>query len=219
VGARLSDVFAADRVLWVEGKTEALCFPRIVTKLLKRHLARTAIVEVVETGNFESKDAPRVAEIYRRLASAAQLVPPAIGFVFDREYRSEQKRSELNTACQGLAVFLPRYCYENYLLHAGAIAAVLGRPEADVERWLADHAADDQFFRGAEVLGYDTRPRRIIRDARGSLILEELFWELSGQTVEYQKVKHGPQLTDWLIEHAPEALTELGDLLAPHFPG
>lgn len=38
VGARLSDVFGADNILWVEGATEELSFPLIVEKVLRKPL-------------------------------------------------------------------------------------------------------------------------------------------------------------------------------------
>jgi len=36
VGARLSDVFGADNILWVEGATEEVSFPLIVEKMLRK---------------------------------------------------------------------------------------------------------------------------------------------------------------------------------------
>ena len=47
VGARLSDVFGADNILWVEGATEELCFPLIVEKALQRPLQGTKIIGVI----------------------------------------------------------------------------------------------------------------------------------------------------------------------------
>ena len=38
IGARLSDVFGADNILWVEGGTEELCFPLILSRIVKQPL-------------------------------------------------------------------------------------------------------------------------------------------------------------------------------------
>lgn len=45
IGARLSDVFGADYILWVEGRTEEECFPKIVHRW-GRPVLGTAIVGV-----------------------------------------------------------------------------------------------------------------------------------------------------------------------------
>src|SRR5207247_7064382 len=46
IGARLSDVFGDDSILWVEGRTEEECFPKILRKR-GRPLLGTAIVGVL----------------------------------------------------------------------------------------------------------------------------------------------------------------------------
>ncbi len=85
VGASLSDVFGADDVLWVEGPTEEECFPLILSKVAGRPLRGTKITGVVQTGDFESKHSDTILEVYRRLSEGGGLLPPAVGFIFDRE--------------------------------------------------------------------------------------------------------------------------------------
>jgi hypothetical protein len=51
VGASLSDVFGADNVLWVEGRTEEQCFPVILSRLANRPLLGTSRGEV-QTGIY-----------------------------------------------------------------------------------------------------------------------------------------------------------------------
>jgi hypothetical protein len=92
VGARLSDVFGADNILWVEGSTEELCFPLIVEKVLRRPLAGTKIMGVLQTGDFEGRHSEAIFQIYKRLSEAGGLIPPAIGFIFDQEGRSRQEQ-------------------------------------------------------------------------------------------------------------------------------
>lgn len=78
VGARLSDVFGADNILWVEGKTEELSFPLI------RDLARqagdpatgTIILGVRHTSDFQPRDVRATVELYSRLTTAGTLMPP-----------------------------------------------------------------------------------------------------------------------------------------------
>jgi hypothetical protein len=108
VGARLSDVFGADNVLWVEGRTEELCFPLILSKIAKQPLWGTEVLGVVQVGDFESKHSTVILEIYRRLTECRGLLPPAVGFIFDREQRSEQECQDLVRQSAGKVHFLPR---------------------------------------------------------------------------------------------------------------
>ena len=52
IGARLSDVFGADHILWVEGRTEELCFPLILSRVAKQPLFGTAIFGRNEYGGL-----------------------------------------------------------------------------------------------------------------------------------------------------------------------
>ncbi|MCH7480864.1 MAG: AAA family ATPase, partial [Chloroflexi bacterium] len=122
VGASLSDVFGADNVLWVEGSTEESCFQEIIPAKCKNNLLGTAIASVLHTGDFESKkknSAETYIRIYKRLSESTALIPPAIGFIFDREGRSEEEILELKKL--GNIHFLKRRMYENYLLNAEII--------------------------------------------------------------------------------------------------
>src|SRR5262249_41797846 len=125
IGARLSDVFGADRILWVEGKTEEVCFPRILTEIGKVELMGTEIIGVTHVGDLEGRHKDVVWEIYQKLCKGKGLLPPSVGFCFDREGRTEKERAELTKDSGGLIQFIPRRMYENYLLNASAIASVL----------------------------------------------------------------------------------------------
>jgi hypothetical protein len=96
IGSRLADVFGADNVLWVEGATEALSFPIILKRIAKKSLMGTAIVGVRQVGDLEGRDAKRVLEIYNSLSTAASLMPPAVGFLLDRECRTSEQQQDLN---------------------------------------------------------------------------------------------------------------------------
>jgi AAA domain, putative AbiEii toxin, Type IV TA system len=134
IGAKLGDVFGADNILWVEGATEVLCFPPILEKLNGRPLMGTAIVGVRRMGDFDSKDAKRVLEIHRDLCKSGSLIPPAVGFIFDRDCRSHQQMEELNNLGNGRVRFLPRQMYENYLLSPMALCAVVNQLAGSARR-------------------------------------------------------------------------------------
>jgi len=154
IGARLSDVFGADNILWVEGRTEEECFSRII-RWHKRPLLGTAIVGVLQTGDFEGRRSRTIVEIYERLSQGGGLLPPAIAFIFDREGKPEREQQDLQRRSQGKVHFTLRRMYENYLLNPVAIAAVASgiegfrdRPvtEDDVQAWLDQNRWNRRYF-------------------------------------------------------------------------
>jgi predicted ATPase len=213
VGARLSDVFGADNILWVEGRTEEECFPMILEEVAEEPLLGTQIIGVRHTGDFESEPKEVVA-LYRKLSEGRGLRPPAVGFIFDREDRDEQELTGLRRRDDRIQ-FTKRRMYENYLVNPEAIAAVLSDLDRDgeqysddeVQKWLEEHG--DEFDTGHE---YDTK--EWTENVHAANLLEELFTDLSDTRVPFDKVRHAPMLTEWIIEHSPEELREIADLLA-----
>jgi len=223
IGASLSDVFGADRILWVEGATEQECFPLILRELIGRPLMGTAVVAIRETGDLEGRDAKRVFELYNRLSRASVLLPPALGFVLDGECRSSPQKEEMRKLSQGQAVFLSRRMYENYLLSAAGIVAVMNeivgfRPEKpvsqeEVQRLIEVKSQTSDFYcRGTKSI-----PADWIQRIDGARVLSEIFSELSETRVAFEKTKHSVALTKWLIRNDPGSLREIGDLLSKFF--
>src|ERR1700730_2696348 len=219
LGIRLSDLFGADNILWVEGRTEEKCFPLILEKLMRQSLMGTEILGIRQTGDLEGRDAKKVFEIYRSLASGASLLPPAVAFVLDEECRNEGAKQELFKLSGKLAIFLPRRMYENYLLNPAAIAEVANsiggfRPTPltpeEVRKVIETKLGNPEYFCAADKM--KTAADRM-RNVDAGRILEELFNELSETRVAYQKVPHGVALTECLIKHAPEDLHEIVELL------
>lgn len=212
VGASLADVFGADRILWVEGPTEEVCFPLIFMHF-GHPLLGTAVVGVKSSGDFERRrDGELVFDIYERLSSST-LLPPAVAFIFDREGRTEQKRADLFKRSRGKLHFLPRPMYENYLLHPQAIADVVNSCEGFREEAL-----------GLDEIGawIDTNWSRyrlcdgtlLIESVNGAALLKELFTYFSEARVEYDKIQHGAAITRWLLKNSPEHLQDLALFLA-----
>ena len=218
IGARLSDVFGADNFLWVEGATEESCFPAILGKIAKMPLMGTAIVGVRQVGDFESRDAKKVLEIYNRLSKSKSLIPPAVGFLFDSECRAEEEKEQLRKLGKGRVFFLPRRMFENYLLHPRAIADVLNRYDGtravpvepqQVQELIERVRTDEKFFRPA-VLDESNGWSNVIHAAK---VLETIFSELSETRVSFDKTQHSVALAEWIIEKEPAAFGELANLL------
>jgi len=227
IGARLSDVFGADDILWVEGRTEEQCFPLIISRLVERPLLGTAVVGVVHTGDFESKHSSMIFEVYRRLSESRGLLPPAVGFIFDQEERTEEERLDLIRQSQQTIHFTPRRMYENYLLNPSAIASVMSNTEGLSHRsvtteiiaeWIKRNGEDRTYFGRRKISGPALINKEWFADVRGAKVLEDMFDELSEGTVAYDKVTHGLALTEWIIEYAPEDLEEIKVLIETVLP-
>ncbi len=223
VGARLSDVFGADSILWVEGPTEEECFPLIMSRLAKQPLFGTEIVGVVETGAFEAKRSKSIVEIYKRLSEGRGLLPPAVGFIFDQEDRTEKQREDLIRDSNGTVSFTPRRMYENYLLNSLAIASIASSIEGfrhsaditpnEVEEWLERNRWNSKYFGRRQVTEASRNEDTWLRAVHGAKLLQDMFNELSETRVAYDKVEHGYALTEWLVDNAPSDLDEIAGLL------
>jgi AAA domain, putative AbiEii toxin, Type IV TA system/AAA ATPase domain len=218
LGASLASVFGAERILWVEGAVEKACFPLLLRRLAKTEPPGLAIESIVNTGDFLSaKHQGLMVEVYRRLTAGTALVPPAVGFIFDRESRSDEEIDNLRAKLGENVAFLPLRMYENYLLHPESIADVLGdalaevgvaRPtHLEVSQWIEAQIGKDKYYVRAT-----QRDRQ--RDVDAATLLKDLFSELSRGTLEYTKTKHSVSLTHRIMDRSPEQLRGLADFVS-----
>lgn len=155
IGAKLSDVYGSDNILWVEGKTEEICFPKIIEKTQGVSLMGTSVLAVKSTGDFESKHTKTVFEIYKKLSSGNGLLPPAIGFIFDKENKTQTQIDDLRRQSDDAVVFTERKMFENYLINIKAIEQVLNSideisdieiDEEKIQKWLDDNRWNKEFI-------------------------------------------------------------------------
>jgi energy-coupling factor transporter ATP-binding protein EcfA2 len=228
VGAGLSDVFGAENVLWVEGQTETKCYPLIIRELCESPLLGTTVVEVQHTGDFEDdKKVQQVKPLYEKLTQGNALIPPAVGFIFDRETKTQKKVADMER--MGIK-FLKRRMYENYLLNPSAIASVLSQsPYLQGKQFTLKQVVDWfdnnlwEMVSGVKQWNkkyFDKFPSSLELDdealtlIHGANVLNDLFVELTGDTpLEYYKIEHGYELTEWLVANDKAALNEVKELL------
>lgn len=128
LGVSMADVFAAERVIWVEGPTEELCFPLLYQIAAGQTLPRgTIFTSVVATGDFVSKKRDRtlIYEIYQRLSGATTPLVQSVQFSFDSEELSDKEKADMERQSGGTVRFLPRRLIECYMINPDAITAFI----------------------------------------------------------------------------------------------
>lgn len=202
LGIRMTDLHGRDMVLWVEGQTEEIVMPDLLQYFCPEVSAGTAVLRVEHTGAFEKKgiSPTEVANIYQRLAGSSALVPPMVAILLDKESRSPTECMQICQESSGKVNFLKRRMLENYVLHPGAISAILSG--------MGDNISIDMVSEKLSSIGGEDDP-----EAHGAEILKKLFSDLSSAKLEFRKTRDTPLLFKWILENDPEALTELGDFL------
>jgi AAA domain, putative AbiEii toxin, Type IV TA system/AAA ATPase domain len=222
VGAHMSDVFAADAVLWVEGQTEAACFP-LIARALGLSLGGTQILAVSNTDTVTGKTANQIVDIYTALTRGGAILPTTLGFLFDREGRSAGDREDLSKRVDGKLHWLDRRMFENYLLEPTALAEVLtdddpecpdGPHTADsINAWITSHGAERRFWPDTNGEVPPTFTPEWHRDVHAGKLLSALFSERTGTRVTYQKVRHGRALIEALVAAKYPFLGAFGPVL------
>jgi predicted ATPase len=203
LGVAVGDVFGFDVVVFVEGPTEAACFP-----LLVPHGNKLTInfVPMREASAFSVRDPSALFDIYRRAVEGGTILPQLTRFSFDREGRTETQIVDIVRAAKGAASFLPGMMYETHLLHAGALTALLnglpGESGHTVEVVGAFLESERSKHSVAGVKNVSTQTC----DA-AKLIVALLARLTDGRYQIYNKIEHGKSLTSWLLEHDPEQLS------------
>lgn len=221
VGAKLSDVFGADRILWVEGDTEEECFPLLLAG--HRPAVGTNIVGVKHTGDFSSKRIPveTIVGIYQKLSKGNAFLPPAVGFVFDRESRTEAQMDDIKARSQNSVRFLPRRMYENYLIVPTALTVLMNNLQdfsktpivvEQVDAWLTSKGGSSKYLSTPQQ-SIAVTDLEWLRTVDGANLLLDLFQDLSETRYTYDKTVHSVQLTEWLLKNNPGALEELKTFL------
>jgi AAA15 family ATPase/GTPase len=227
LGVRLSDVFGADSVLWVEGPTEEKSFPLIIEKFLAEiPLKGMKILSVKSTDALlDGKHSSLVANIYEKLKSGISLIPEKSIFIFDREGKKPENIKDLERIGFN---FLKRPMYENYILHSEAIAAIINEEaQAILEKIGFDHADSqwlkspitsnqvqqclDKIKQDKQFLFPDVNNDDWFSKVHGADVIHNVFQELCENQLHFNgnKPKYCRKITEWLIKNQPEFLSEI----------
>ncbi|MCV3208372.1 AAA family ATPase [Mesorhizobium sp. YC-39] len=221
LGISMTDVFAVDHIIWVEGPTEELCFPYIYTKKVGPMPRSTMFVPVIATGDF-SKSGTRlelVLDIYERLSGVAQPLITSVTFGFDRESLTEQEIADLRRRSGDRVRLLPRRNFECYLIDCDAIAALLATHVPDlaiqnvrdvVEEFLLSMGGDAA-FKAKESWTNDLSDPTWLAKVDGAKLIKRICSEVSEQRFEFAKKVHSLELLKHRMESGSADLNELSD--------
>lgn len=221
IGASMMDLFAADRIIWVEGETEELCFPLIAEAFNAPVAPGLLISSVLATGDFNAKrkrDRELAFELYQHLATAAAPLVKSIVFSFDKENLTDEVADRLNKEAGGRILFLPRRNYEAYLIHPKVLSEFISSrcEEANasteqVNQWIRQHGGDviyaAQSHWNEEIGPTDPWLKRV----DGARFISDLISALSEGRLVYSKVKDGVDLTYSILKSDRMFLEELGE--------
>lgn len=210
VGTKRSDIFGMDAVIWVEGKTDKICFNLVMDK----HgglPAGVEIIDLVHTGDFsDKKRGALIEQIYARLSGSVGILPSALAFVFDGDLQNDDFE-ETHTR-----KFLPRQNYESYLIYSEILADILNRDAADDKS--KDHTADSvrQWIRDNEGKEFDDA--EWLKSVDGAKLLSAMFQDLAGISYKGNKAQYGEEITKRILEECPNHFQEIVDLIKSILP-
>lgn len=229
IGLKLSDIYGYDNILWVEGPTEQVCFPKIISIFYPKLEGNMAIVAVRHTGDFEKKYIDTTYALYEKISGSGSesfLIPPAVAFVFDREGKSEKEITDWKRGREKIH-FTEVRLYENYILDEDAIASVLNAYSSEykwgetytieeIKKWLDSNRTDNKYWDNKTVNNAGAANWK--DQIHAAKLLEDLFGAFTDRKVCYQKTVDSVKLTEYLLENKPEAFDSLKQLLDKFLP-
>ena len=220
LGVSMADVFASDRIIWVEGETEEVAFPMVLAKIGRSLPRGTSITSVISTGNlsFGARGVELAYSVYRKVSEfAAPLVSKAV-FSFDREGMKPDEVIKLKDMAGGCLFVLPRRMIENYLLHSGAISWLMTEKmdtptgPSDIEDWILSVGGDPK-YRAPTKWNGSLSEDQWLSDVDGAKLLHDTIGHFAGSKQHYQKTTHTPMLIEWLLDNHPKHISELTDYI------
>lgn len=220
LGVSMSDVFAADRIIWVEGPTEEMTFPFLYQQMSGGPLpSGTVFTAVANTGDFNRKrDREIVYEVYRRLSSAAANLAVNVVFSFDTEELSDPERSQMERDSGGSLKFLPRRHIECYLLDPAAIASMIVNKDPEsaaiasaeaVQQALIAFASDRRFLQpewNGDLANVDW-----LAKVDAARMISEVVQSMSEQRARFNKKEDSLALLRDILSQNPAQLRPLYD--------
>lgn len=221
LGVSMADVFAAERVIWVEGETEELVFPYLYREMVGPVPRGTIFTTVAATGDFGAKrrDRSMIYEAYARLSEAVATMPIAVVFGFDTETLTIPDKINMSRESGGRLHFLPRRHLECYFLDTSALADRINARDDQahvdssiVEEKLVELASQPRFGVGA--IPADLSSEDWLAKVDAAKLLAALFSEISEARIEYNKTSDGLEIVKLMLARESVNLTPLVEYIS-----
>jgi len=220
-GISMTDAFAADHVIWVEGPTEELCLRYLSEAGIGPMPRGVVLSSIVSTGEFIRKDNRRalVFEIYERISKVSAPLIKEVRFSFDREGLTKDQTLDLTRRSRGKAVFLPRRHFECYLLDPSAIAAFIlnhvpdlaGKVNADTVKEQMQKIAQEPKFRTSIEWNGDITDEGWLSQIDAAAVIKRLCTDITGARLEFAKKLDSPEILKHIVRYNSASLTDLLD--------
>jgi hypothetical protein len=224
LGVTAADLWLTDRLLWVEGDTEAEVFKILVDERLSAADAIGLEVRPMPdaASRFTAKSSKQAEATYRfceQIVAAVGVLPVRMRFLFDRDEKTEDQIERIQSASRDKAIFLSVREIENLFLHGellelaiaercdeldlpgpepGAVAQALGR--------LLGQTGSTELFPAGPPSDIEA-----VSAAKGSAMLSALYTEFTGTA--YEKVADGRALARIAVVNMPGLLQPLVDVI------
>ena len=219
IGVSMTDVFGAERIIWVEGPTEEKCFPFIHSETIGSWPRGVTVAPVVATGDFFSKTKRKdlVFDIYSRLSKAASPLVKTVTFSFDREDLGPNQVRDLEKRAAGRLILLPRRHFECFLIDPSAIAALIAKYVPDVVTTATPAAVSahiraiggDRKFKAPELWNDNISDEKWLSDVDGAELIKCVCGDLTDQRLEFTKTHHSFELLQHIMKNNRTALDAL----------
>lgn len=218
LGVSMADVFAAERVIWVEGETEEAIFPYLYREAVKAVPRGIIFTTVSATGDFGAKrrDRRMVYEAYAKLSEAVATMPVTVVFGFDTETLTPAEKAEMVRDSRGRLHFLPRRHLECYFIDPIALAQrITAKDESTIvdpialEAKILQLGALPQLRTG--LVAPDVTNEEWLAKVDAAKLLKLLFTQISDARIEYDKTTDGIEIVKLMLARDPSTLAPLID--------
>jgi predicted ATP-dependent endonuclease of OLD family len=220
IGVKNSDFALSDKVLFVEGETEEVVIPIILSFFGFIQIGYNyRIIKMKGTGNEFSKKSAMTRNKQKLDMVLGEISESPIPYkiIIDLDEKTEEKIEEIKSKYDDNVVILKRREYENLFLDCyNEIAEVINEDKVD------GSVSPVQIEAEIRTLLLDTKDKKLypkdtkdaLKNVVGSEILERIFLKYS---VFYNKITHGLRLTEKTLKNKPELfeflINELEDFL------
>lgn len=209
IGVNNSDFALSDKVIFVEGETEEIVLPIILSHFGMKQIGYNyRILNMKGTGNVFSKKTAmnNHREKLDLILGGITQSPIPYKIIIDADNRTEEKLREIKENYMDNIVILDRREFENYFLESYKELAEVINSEFEEEV-----TGPEEVKAEIELISSDSSDRKlypretsdILKNIVGSEVLERLF---SKYKISFNKVNHGLQLTKLVLERSPEKL-------------